>query len=132
MINPTLKTIFDARASDGATDPMFVKGEKYILLEICMVAFTGTIKFVGSLKETIPDFGSARGLTNPYEYIAVKDYQDSATIGGDTGISGTATTDVRIVEVNANRLSWFGAIVSSYSGGSITLKVLADSENNVC
>lgn len=128
MINPILKTIFDARASDGATDAMFVKGEKYLLIEVCMVAFTGTLQFVGSLKETIPAFGSASSITNPYDKIAVKDYQDASTIAGDTGIAGTATTDVRIFEVNANRLTWFGAIVSSWSGGSITVKVLADSE----
>ena len=124
MINPVLDTIFNAQSANGASTPKFVKDERHLLVQVDMVGFTGTLKFCGSLQESIPDFSASQSATNSFDRIAVKDYQDASTIAGDTGISGTATTDSRIFEVNSNGLNWFGAVVSSYTAGSINVKFI--------
>lgn len=124
MIIPTLKTIFNAQNVNGASSPMFVKDERHLLIQVDMVGFTGTLKFAGSLQEEIPDFSASQSASNSFDRIAVKDYQDASTIAGDTGISGTATTDSRIFEVNSNGLNWFGVVASSVSAGSVNVKVI--------
>lgn len=125
MNTPNLKTLINASA-DGASDPAFIKGDSHIIIELAMTNFTGTLKFVGSVAELdeVPDFGASISADNPYENIAVKDYQNAETITGDTGISGTATTDVRILELNVNGLNWMGAKVSSHSGGSVRARII--------
>lgn len=117
------KTILNAVTADGASIAELLKDYQHVLIEVAMVGFTGTVKFVGSLKDTIPDFSAASSASNPRENILVKDYMDGASITGDTGLTGSATTDVRVLEFNSNGLVWFGAIVSSYSAGTLTVKL---------
>lgn len=124
MYLPVLKTMLNAQGADGASEPNYVKDDRHICLEITMVGFTGTLNFVGSLQEAKPDFSSAPGATNPYDNMAFKDYQTGNVTAGDTGIAGTATTDVRIVEVNTNGLNWLGAKISSWNAGTISVKAI--------
>ena len=101
-----------------------VKDFRHIMIEISMVAYAGTIKFAGSFKETSPDFSSAQSPTNPFDYVQVKDLEDNSAIDGDTGITGSATTDVRLLEANVNALTWINAITSSVTGGNITVRII--------
>lgn len=113
----------DAIDSNTGSTPDNIKDFRHVTIEIAMVGFTGTINFVGSIAESIPDFTSAASITNPYDNIQVNDLEDSASIAGDTGITGSATTDVRIVEANINALKWFGVKTSSVTAGSVTVKI---------
>lgn len=118
------RTILNAVAVNGASTPIMVQDYETLLLQLNAVGFTGTIKFVGSYQETIPDFGSASSLTNAWEYIKTIDVQDGGGVNGNTGIPYTTSTTTRMLEVNTSRLVWFGAIVSGFSAGTLTAKVL--------
>lgn len=121
-------TLLDEKSVAVASEPMLVKPSRHIVLEIVTTGFTGTLKIVGSMKDRVPDFGVARGLNNPFEYIEGKDMQDTGTpITGDTGISFTGSTDVRLIEVNSNILAWLGVVTSSVSGGTISVRATQSS-----
>ena len=118
-------TILSAVSVDGAGTPANVKDYRHIMAEVVMVGFTGTINFGGSFKQgSAPDIASAKSLTNAWDTIQIKDLQNNAGIDGDTGITGSATTDVRLLEINTNALTWVNAVLSSVSAGSITVKII--------
>lgn len=116
------QTLLDALATTGVSVPMLVKDYESLLLEFVPVGFTGTIKFVGSYKDDMPDFDSAQSISNAWDYVKVIDVQDGAGINGDTGIPLTTITDVRMLEVNTSRLVWVGAVVTARSAGAVTAK----------
>lgn len=87
------------------------------------------VKFQGSIQEEAPDFSAAQSATNQWDYVNVVDLEDQASIDGDTGITFAGADDNRLVEVNINSLRWINAIISSWTAGEITLKVmLTDNE----
>ncbi len=125
-------TIFNEVSADGASNPVFVKDSRHITIEVVMTGFTGTLKFLGALKDTADgiDFGASASLTNPIAYVEVIDTQNTTTpITGNTGITGSNTTGVRFLEVNKNMLTWIGAIISGYSAGTVTVKVSHANDN---
>ncbi len=71
-----------------------------------------------------PDFSAPQSSTNTWDYIQVKDYQNNASIDGDTGIAFAGTDDVRIVELNTNNLRWVGATITARVAGSINLFIV--------
>lgn len=114
--------LLSAAAANGASASAEVESFRHVLLELAQVGFTGTIKFVCSNADTPPAFGSAASATNPWDYVAVKDMIDNSSVAGGTGITGTATTSIKNLELNTNGVKWVGAIISGYSAGSVTLK----------
>lgn len=90
-------------------------------LTVVMTGFSGTIKFVGSNADLPPDFSSAASLTNPYDYVKTVNQIDGSSVAGGTGLVGTATTSVTNLEVNTNAFKWIGAIVTSVTGGTLSL-----------
>lgn len=84
-----------------------------------------TIKFQGSFAETAPNFAAAQSNTNRWDYIQVKDYQNNASIDGDTGVTFSGTDDVRMFEFNTNGLRWICATITARSAGAISLRLMA-------
>lgn len=82
---------------------------------------TFTLKFVGSFQETAPIWSLAQSETNQYDYIDVIDYQNGASIDGDTGISPSGADDHRVFEMNVNGLRWISAIFTAYTQGTAAL-----------
>lgn len=82
-----------------------------------------TTKFAGSIAETAPDFSAAQSVSNPFDYIQVKDLQNGASIDGDTGVAQAGTDDNRIFEMNINALQYLTAIVTARAAGSVTVTV---------
>lgn len=113
--------LLSAAAANGVCIANFVSFRD-IELQLAQVAFSGTIKFVGSNADAAPDFSAAASASNPWDYIAVIDQIDGSSIAGGTGIVSVTVTSVRNLESNSNAFKWFGAIISNYSAGSVTLK----------
>jgi hypothetical protein len=82
-----------------------------------------TVKFAGSIAETAPVFTDAQSVSNPFDYIQVKDLEDGSSIDGDTGIAPAGTDDQRMFEVNINALQYLTAVVTARSAGSVTATV---------
>ena len=79
------------------------------------------IKFVCSMQETKPDFTAASSATNMWSYIQEVNLNDWSAVTGATWITVNGETSYAW-ELNANNsgIIWVGAILSSYSAGSIT------------
>jgi hypothetical protein len=81
-----------------------------------------TVKLVGSIQKTLPDFAKPQGPDNQYEYIQMLDLSDSVEVDGDTGIVA-ATADVnRLLEANINGLQWLAVIFTDGSEGELTVR----------
>lgn len=81
-----------------------------------------TLKIVGSIQDTPPDFAKPQSPTNQYEYIQVADLEDSGTVDGDTGFVVAAADMNRLVEANVNGLRWISAILTAGTAGEVTVK----------
>lgn len=114
--------LLNAAAANGASTPQNFASFRDIELQLAQVGFSGTIKFVGSNADAAPDFSSAASASNPWDYVQVVDQQDGSSVAGGTGVTSVTVTSVRNLEANANAFKWFGAIISGYTAGSITLK----------
>jgi hypothetical protein len=81
-----------------------------------------TVKFVGSIQETPPDYARPQGPTNQYEFIQVIDLEDSTAVDGDTGLTLAAADANRMFEVNVNGLRWLSALITAGTAGEVTVK----------
>lgn len=84
-----------------------------------------TVKFQGSVSDDAPDFSAAQSDSNHWDYINVKDYEDDATIEGDTGLVISSADDYRNLEANVNGLKWVCATITARTQGELTVKVKA-------
>ena len=114
--------LLSAVAANGASASVNMVSFRNVEFEVDQVGFTGTVKFVGSNADVAPNFANAASATNPWDYIKTINHIDGSSVAGGTGVSGTATTSTTNLEANTNAFKWVGAIVSSYSGGSVTVK----------
>jgi hypothetical protein len=81
-----------------------------------------TVKLVGSIQKTPPDFARPQSPTNQYEFIQMIDLQDSSEIAGDTGLVA-ATADVnRLLEANINGLQWLAVLITAGTAGELTVQ----------
>lgn len=118
-----LKEILVAAAANGAGVSINVADWRNVVFSLDTAGTTtATIKFQGSISETLPDFDAVQSASNQWEYINVIDLEDGASIDGDVGIALAATDDHRMLEANINGLRWVNAIVSGYSAGTIDVK----------
>lgn len=78
---------------------------------------------IGTLWNTAPNFGTSKSATNPWDYLEMIDLNDGSSIDGDTWITFAWTDDVRLFEVNINAMDFLNFEISSYTAGSVNLRV---------
>ena len=81
-----------------------------------------TVKIVGSISETCPDFSAAQSDTNRWDTIESIDLQDGNSILGDDGFVVATADDHVQYEVNVNALKWINCIISGWTEGEVTVK----------
>lgn len=87
---------------------------------------TATIKCVGSINETVPDFAAARSVANNFEFIQMIDKQDGGTgLPGDTGVVFAGADNYLQYEINVNGLKWLSFLPTAGSAGQFTIKLMA-------
>ena len=119
-------TILDEKAATGIGNNVLVKDFRHLVVAIATEDSANlTLKAVGSLEETVPDFASAQADDNMYDFIEMVDLQSGSKIAGDTGISFAGTDDFRMFEVNTNGLQWLNFRVTAFVAGKVTVKLLA-------
>lgn len=117
-------TIFNAKAATGAGSVIPCGDFTHAIISFNTASSANmTVKFAGSIAETAPDFSAAQSVSNPFDYIQVKDLEDGSSIDGDTGIALAGTDDNRTFEMNINALQYLTAIVTAYAAGSVTVTV---------
>lgn len=118
--------IMDAKGSAGVGSAFNLS--PYQIKQISLATDGGgtaalTVKFQGSLQESAPDFGAVQSATNQWDYVEVLDLQDGTAKDGDTGITLSSVDDYRLLEINNKGLRWICARITSWTAGSLTLKV---------
>ncbi len=114
--------MLSAAAASGASIAANFASFRNVELQIAQVAFSGTIKVVGSNADAIPDFSAAASASNPWDYIQTIDQVDGSSIAGGTGITSVTVTSVRNLETNTNAFKWIGIVLSNVTAGSVTIK----------
>lgn len=116
--------VLEAKASTGASNAFFCSDFRNLIAGISAPAnSTFTIKFVGGVGDTAPDFTAAQSTTNKYDFLEAIDLQDGSAIDGDTGVTidnTTAAVNNRLFEININALDYVGIQVTSWTDGSVS------------
>lgn len=89
-----------------------------------------TIKVVGSIQETPPDFARPQAPDNQWDTVQIIDLQDASTVDGDTGIVLAAADIHRMFEVNVNGLEWISILLEGGTAGELTAKLRLFNNNN--
>lgn len=98
-------------------------------------SFNGTVKIAGSLgkpvvlpsdkqSEDTPNFGATQAASNPYQFVQLINLDTAAAVNGATGITSAGTDLHTQYEVNVNALKYLCPILTAWSAGAITMKVL--------
>lgn len=113
-------------------EPMLVEDFRHLLISIASDGggtADATIKCVGSIKDTVPDFAATRTVSNNFEFIQMIDKQSSGSgLSGDTGVVFSGADDYRIFEVNTNGMKWLSFLPVSGTSGTYTIKSLVLNE----
>lgn len=127
--SPIRLPIFTGSSANGVGIGRLIQDFKNVQL---LLATSGSaalvIKVQGSLADpgSEPDWSSAASVTNPWDYVAVYDYQNpSSIINGDTGITFSGTDDVLNLLANIDGLVWLNMEISGYSAGEVTATAVA-------
>jgi hypothetical protein len=109
-------------------EPILVKDWRHLIISIASDGggtADATIKCVGSIKDTVPDFSAPRTVDNHFEFIQMIDKQASGSgLNGDTGVVFSGADDYRQFEVNTNGLNWLSFLPISGTAGQYTIKAL--------
>ncbi len=117
-------TIMDAKTTTGAGNIILADDFRHAVLSVNTSGSANcTLKFAGSIATDSPNFGNAQSVSNPYDFVEVKDLQDGSAIDGDTGLVLSGTDDNRLFEVNVNGLRWITARLTAISAGAVTVKI---------
>lgn len=80
-----------------------------------------TIKFLGAIGDTAPDFSSAQSATNRWQTLDFALTNNGGTItDGDTGIVFSGTDGNQMVNINTDGLDYLVLSVTARSAGSVT------------
>jgi len=83
---------------------------------------TLTMKVVGSIQDTPPDFGKPQSSTNQWDYVQIIDLDGSAEIAGSTGLPLAGATLHKMYEVNVNALRWVTVVYTAWTSGGAVVK----------
>ena len=118
-------TILDAKAATGIGTSFLVKDFRHVVVSINTAGNANlTVKAVGAISNTEPDFSAAQSVSNRYDFVQMRDYEDNTGIDGDTGFAAAGTDDHRLFEINTNGLVWLNFKVTARSAGSVTVKAV--------
>lgn len=109
-------------AATFQSTPKEMQSYWHVAIEVLPVVFNGTITFVCSDAESVPDFTASPSATNPYDTVQVKLLADNSSVNGATGLVIAGTSAPIRAEFNSNCGRWFGAKVSTYTSGSVGVK----------
>lgn len=117
-------TIMSAKTTTGIGNNIYFQDYRHAVISVHTASSANcTLKFVGSISESAPDFSASQSVSNNYDFIEVKDLQDGSAIDGDVGIVLAGTDDHRLFEFNINGLQWLNARLTAISAGAVTVKV---------
>lgn len=123
---PLHATLLNAVTATGASEPIYVAGYSEFMLDLFTSGNAScTVKFKGSCQKTKPDFGSAKSVTNRWDFIQTIKFDEGTAYDGNTGVVMAGTDIQKILEVNASGMQWIGADVTARVAGTISVFLTA-------
>ena len=112
-------TILNAVQTTGAGSKIYVGDFRHVDINIAAAGMGGgdtiAIKIQGSSSQSAPNFDAAKTISNEWDYTQCIDSEDGSSIDGDTGITFSASDDLRKLIVNTDGLMWITVNVISIS-----------------
>lgn len=81
-----------------------------------------TVKCQGALGDTEPTWASDQSVANPWDFVAMHDYQNSEITDGDDGFVVATADDYRQFVVSVDALDWVNFRVTARSAGEVTVR----------
>lgn len=115
-------SIFNAKAATGISNTINCTDFRNAVFSLGTASSANmTIKVVGAIGDTAPDFSSAASATNRYQTI---DFAPSNAGGvitdGDTGLVFSGTDGNYVISVNTDGLDFVALKITARSAGSVT------------
>lgn len=118
-----------ASAVNERSEPMNVKDFRHVGLSVgTSGSATMTVQVKASIEDEAPDFSSAAGEDNRWDYVQTINLNDDGSNNGDDGIAYSGTDAVELLEINTNLITHFVVEVTSYTTGTVT--VIANATGN--
>lgn len=114
--------ILSAKAATGSGNVIDVSDYDHVVIAVHTADSANlTMKVQGSIADTAPTWANAQSVSNPWDYVQIKDLEDGSSVDGDVGFAPAGTDDHRLFEINVNGLKWLNLIVTARSAGSVTV-----------
>ena len=122
--------ILTAAAATGVGTTIDVRDYRHIVLQVSAALNSSlTFKIQGSVQSTAPTFSDAQAEANHWDYLAAYDLNDAnAMITGDTGVTlnnDSVANNCHLYLVNVDLVRWLNVVVTSYTDGNVTVKLVA-------
>jgi hypothetical protein len=128
--SPDIYQIFDAKAANGTSTPIYIGNARHKTLVVATTAATLTLKVKGAISKIVdgvpnsPNFSAASAVDNEWTYIEIVNLDDRTDIViGSTGIAFTSDTSVSAYKINLDSLDWIALEVASRSAGSVDARL---------
>ena len=117
------RTMLDEVATTTWSSAFNVADYQHVDLTVATTAATSTVTVACSMQQLEPTFSSVASATNRWDYVQVLDYENGASIDGDTGVVFAGATEVRLLELNINNARWC-SVYNNRTTGTTTVKLL--------
>lgn len=120
---------FDGAEANTDGVALYVAPYQFITISIGADSGNGKINIMGSAVKDEPTWGSAVSKTNSWTNVSSVRIDTGAVVAGVTGYSIAGATGGFIAEINCNGLTWVNVRLSSYVGGTWTVRGTAFAAN---
>lgn len=90
-------------------------------------SFSATVKIAGSIASggaNPANFGAAQSAQNIYTFLQIIDLDTGTAVNGATGITSAGTDLIKKYEININAVKWVAPILTAWTAGVITMRML--------
>jgi hypothetical protein len=107
-----------------------IRGKQNLTIAVVGSSATSTIKFVGSVQNTIPNPLGDVSATNQWGYVQLTDLDTGLTVNGSTGLGLTYGTTTKMYKLTQTNLTYLMPIVTSFTTGTVSVILISDEGSN--
>lgn len=123
-LNTAERSVMSEVAATTTGSAFDVTDFQYLGWTVATTNASGTLKFACSMSDTAPTFSSSASVSNRWAYVDITDSQDDSSTDGNTGLVFTNSSTVRQVLMENVNFKWCTAILSPWTAGTTTVKLL--------
>ena len=114
--------IFSAKGATGVSGVINCSDFRHAIFSLGTASSANmTIKIVGGIGDTPPDFSAVASATNRYQTIDFAPTNGAGVItDGDTGVSFAGSDGNEMLSAKVDGLDWIALKITAYSAGTVT------------